>query len=57
MKGMSGSRIDDLLTLLHKNKIGKIHLKAILTETNQQWNSLELYGELKKEHEVMSKNE
>lgn len=55
MKGMSGGRVDTLLTLLRKNKVEKIQLKAILTETNQQWNSLELYEELKKEHEAMSK--
>lgn len=54
MKGFSSSRIDELLKLLKKNGVQRIPLKAIITEYNQSWNSIELYKELKEEHEQMT---
>lgn len=54
MKGFTSNRIDELLRLFRNNSIDKISLKAILTEHNIQWNSLELYKELKDEHEAMN---
>lgn len=54
MKGFTGRQIDDLLMRMRKNKMDKINLKAVMTETNQSWNSIELYEEIKKEHEKMS---
>jgi hypothetical protein len=56
MKGFSSSRIDELLKLLKKNGVQRIPLKAIITEYNQSWNSIELYKELKEEHEQMTGN-
>ncbi|MDF2473904.1 MAG: hypothetical protein K0R21_1686 [Anaerocolumna sp.] len=56
MKGFTSSRIDELLKLLKKNGVERIHLKAVLTEYNQNWNSMELYKELKDEHEQMTGN-
>ncbi|MDF2609621.1 MAG: hypothetical protein K0R92_1095 [Lachnospiraceae bacterium] len=56
MKGFTSSRIDELLKLLKKNGVERIHLKAVLTEYNQNWNSIELYKELKDEHEQMTSN-
>jgi hypothetical protein len=31
-----------------------INLKAVLTENNQYWNTLQLYEELKKENEALN---
>lgn len=53
MKGFTSSRIDLLLREFRKAGIGRINLKAIVTEHNQNWNSIELYRELKAEHEMM----
>ena len=47
--------LDKALFLMRKEKV-QVGLKAVLTETNQEWNSLELYEEIKKEHEYMQKN-
>ena len=54
MYGFSGNRLDELLNALRKNQ-SRINLKAILTETNKEWSSYVLYQELKKEHEMMQK--
>lgn len=54
MKGFTGRQIDELLMRMRKNKMDKINLKAVMTDTNQSWNSMELYEEIKKEHEKMS---
>ena len=48
------SQMNYMLAYLKKEKI-RIPLKAALTPTNQYWNSLELYEEIKKEHEQMSR--
>ncbi|MCD2492657.1 DUF3783 domain-containing protein [Lacrimispora sp. NSJ-141] len=53
MRGFTGSRIDELLQLLRRHGIPSIPLKAVVTEHNQYWNSLELHGELQKEHAAM----
>lgn len=53
MKGFTSGRIDLLLREFRKAGIGRINLKAIVTEHNQNWNSMELYQELKAEHEMM----
>ncbi|WP_124068336.1 DUF3783 domain-containing protein [Clostridium sp. E02] len=57
MKNFSNQRIDELLKNLKRAGVSKIALKAVITDTNINWNLYELYLELKKEHEVMSKNE
>lgn len=54
MKGFTSNRIDELLKLFRHNNIEKIPLKAIITEHNTQWNSIELYKELKEENEAMN---
>lgn len=48
-------RIDLLLKGFKKAGIEKVDLKAVVTPTNAVWNSLELYEEIKKEHESMQK--
>lgn len=55
MNGFSNARLDELLRQLRKNNIPRIHLKAIVTAHNASWNSLELHGELAKEHQMMTK--
>jgi len=49
----SSARMDQLFQQLRRVGVGRIALKAALTETNCTWNSLELYQEIKKEHEYM----
>ncbi|WP_099469426.1 DUF3783 domain-containing protein [Konateibacter massiliensis] len=55
MVGLKSAQIDSLIAAFRKNGIPKVNCKAILTETNQYWNAIELYKELKLEHETMSK--
>lgn len=52
MYGFSAKRLDDFLAALRKNQ-ARVDLKAVVTDTNKKWNSLQLYAELKREHEVM----
>lgn len=54
MKGFTESLLNQLLTSLRKEKVEKIDLKAVITPTNQTWNTLQLYEELKKEHAQMN---
>lgn len=54
MKDFTSSRMDTLFARLRKARVPKIALKAVLTPSNAQWTFLELYEELKKEHQVMS---
>jgi len=53
LKGIFGKRLDILLAAMRRMKV-VIPLKAVVTETNAYWNSLQLYHEIKKEHEVMT---
>lgn len=48
--------LDQALFLMRKEKV-QVDLKAVLTQSNQEWNSLALYEEIKKEHEMMKKRE
>ena len=54
MCGFTGELLDILLFQMRKQGVGKIPLKAVLTDFNQHLNSLMLYEELKKEHEAMT---
>lgn len=49
MKGFSNALLDEFLLRMRKAGIPRIELKAVLTPSNQNWNSLTLYEELKKE--------
>ena len=53
MKGIFGKRLDLLLAAMRKAK-AVVPLKAVITEHNVFWNSIQLYHEIKREHEVMS---
>lgn len=52
--GFSSVRIDILLSEIRKAKLDRINLKAVLTDYNKGWNSIQLCEELKKEHEAMA---
>lgn len=49
LRGFTDSRLDSLLGSMRHDGIS-VSLKAVLTAENQNWNSLELYEELKREH-------
>lgn len=53
MRGIYGKRLDLLLAQMRKMKVS-VALKAVLTEQNILWSSLELYEEIRKEHEQMT---
>ncbi len=53
--GFSGVGIDAVLAAFRRSKLGGEVLKAVLTDTNARWNSVELYNEVKREHEYMTK--
>ena len=53
MKGIFGKRLDILLAAMRRIK-ATVALKAVVTEHNAYWNSLQLYQEIKREHEVMT---
>ena len=48
--------LDLFLSLLRKKKC-TVALKAVLTDTNKEFTSYELYNEISKEHEAMSRGE
>jgi len=54
MKGIIGKRLDLLLLSMRKAKAA-VSLKAVVTETNMHWNAVQLFQEIKEEHEAMSK--
>ena len=54
MAGFSGQQIDGLLAGMRKEKLSKINYKAVLTPMNATWTALQLYEELKREHESMT---
>ena len=53
LKGFTDGMLDSFLHGFRKMKIQPVALKAVLTEANCGWNSLELHDELVKEHESM----
>ncbi len=55
IKNFSNSRLDEFLMNLRRAEVEKIALKAVLTDTNCKWKLYDLYQELVKEHEEMSK--
>lgn len=56
MSGFTNSQVSQLLVAFRKKRIEKIDHKAILTPSNKLWNALELFQELKKEHDYMTNN-
>ena len=54
MAGFTSARIDTLILALRKKGAGRINYKAVLTETNKNWDSVSLFKEIKREHEYMT---
>ena len=48
------SAIDAFIHALRKKGVGRIDYKAVLTPYNMKWDSVQLYEEIKKEHEMMT---
>lgn len=57
LAGFTSGRIDAFIKALRKTGVGKIDYKAVLTETNKNWDSVKLFTEIKEEHEKMSAQE
>ncbi|MDO4306153.1 MAG: DUF3783 domain-containing protein [Eubacteriales bacterium] len=55
LKDFSNTQLDAFLRFFRENQLSPVDLKAVLTPVTQHWNSLELYTELKKEHETMKR--
>ncbi|WPC40132.1 DUF3783 domain-containing protein [Clostridium sp. JS66] len=54
LSDIAGTKLNQLLLSLKKSAV-RINLKAVLTESNQKWNTIQLYEELTKEHEALNK--
>ncbi|AKN29919.1 hypothetical protein Ccar_03310 [Clostridium carboxidivorans P7] len=51
---LAGTKLNQLLLSLKKSAV-RINLKAVLTQNNEKWNTIQLYEELSKEHEALNK--
>ncbi len=51
-----GGKMNPFLSYLRREKV-IVPLKAVLTPVNQFWSSIQLYQEIKKEHELMTEQE
>lgn len=56
MSDITGNKLDQVLFAIRRSDIKRIHYKAVLTQTNQHWNAIQLFEELNKEHEAMSQS-
>lgn len=54
LAGLTSSQVDAFIKALRKNGVGRIDYKAVLTPVNKDWDSVQLYHEIKKEHEKMT---
>lgn len=57
LHGFDGSKLQKFLTALQRVGVGRIDLKAMLTENNKTWSGLVLYEELIQEREAFKKLE
>lgn len=57
LHGFDGGKLQKFLIALQKLGIGRIDLKAMLTENNKTWSGLALYEELCLEREAFNKME
>ena len=53
MAGLSGRQLDAFLRGIRQKTGGTVALKAILTETNMGWDSVQLHQELQRERQAM----
>ena len=52
--GVGQAQLEAILNAIRLSKLPPIPLKAVLTETNREWNSLQLHEELLKEQEAIA---
>ena len=50
---LTGPQLDRLLGAMKRSKLPPIPLKAVLTPTNRDWTSQQLWQELRREHQAM----
>lgn len=55
LKDFSQEQLEGFLSFFRENQIPSVALKAVLTPVTQHWNSIQLWEELKKEHEALRK--
>lgn len=55
MAGLSDRELDQVLKAIRTGGVRQIPYKAVLTQTNCQWDAFLLFEELKAEHEAMKK--
>lgn len=53
IKNFTGQRMSELFSRMRRAGLGRMDYKAVLTEQNVNWTFLELYREIKREHEAM----
>lgn len=56
MSDISGNKLDQVLFAIRRSDIKRIPYKAVLTQTNQHWNAIQLFEELCKEHEAIAQS-
>lgn len=54
---LTGPQLDRLLGAMKRAKLPPIPLKAVLTPTNRDWNSQQLWQELRREHQAMQERQ
>ena len=52
--GMGQALLNQVLEVIRVAKLPPIPLKAVLTETNREWNTMQLYEELLREREAVA---
>ena len=55
--GVDSALLNQVLEVIRVAKLPKIDLKAVLTETNQSWNTTQLYEELLEERKAMAEGQ
>jgi hypothetical protein len=53
--GMNSGQVDDFLAAYRETGLAPVALKAVVTPGNIRWNAQELFRELLREHEKLSK--
>lgn len=54
---LTGPQLDRLLGAMKRAKLSPIPLKAVLTPTNRDWTSQQLWQELRREHQAMQERQ
>lgn len=55
--GLGQALLNQVLEVIRLAQLPPIPLKAVLTDSNREWTTLQLYEELKKEREAFAANE